>query len=61
MVTNCLVLPLTHVLSLQVLQYLKEIISDEKLYDDRNASIVICDRNLEAALDVKALHLMELR
>jgi SWIB/MDM2 domain len=60
-VTNCLVLPLTHVLSLQVLQYLKEIISDEKLYDDRNASIVICDRNLEAALDVKALHLMELR
>jgi hypothetical protein len=45
----------------EVLQYLKEIISADKLYDPRNASIVLCDRDLELALDVKALHLTELR
>ncbi len=46
---------------LQVLQLLKDIISDEKLYDDRNASIVLADEALEHALDVKALHLTEIR
>ncbi len=45
----------------QVMQYLKELIRDEKLYDERNASIVLCDASLETALDVKALHLTELR
>ncbi len=40
---------------------LKDIISDEKLYDERNASIVLPDNDLEDALDVKALHLTEIR
>jgi len=39
---------------------LKEIIGDEELYDPDNASIVLCDHELETALDVKALHLTEI-
>jgi hypothetical protein len=45
----------------QILQYLKEVISQEHLYDKRNASVVICDQNLEEALDCKAMHLTEIR
>ncbi len=46
---------------MQVLQLLKDIISEERLYDDRNASIVLADQDLEIALDVRALHLTEIR
>ena len=45
----------------EVLQYLKSIISQEHLYDPKNAAVVLCDRQLEAALNVKALHLSEIR
>jgi hypothetical protein len=45
----------------QILESLKEIICEERLYDDRNASIVLCDADLELALNVKAVHLTQLR
>lgn len=45
----------------EVLQYLKSIISQEHLYDAKNAAVVICDKALESALDVRALHLSEIR
>ncbi len=38
-----------------------EIIKEEQLYDEGNTSIVICDKELEEALDVKALLLSEIR
>ena len=44
----------------KILQVLRDIISEERLYDDRNASIVLCDQALEIALDVRACHLPEL-
>lgn len=40
---------------------MKDIISDEQLYDENNGAIVLCDAELEAALDVRALHLSEIR
>lgn len=43
------------------MQLLKDIISEERMYDQRNAAIVLCDPELEEALDVKALHLTEIR
>jgi len=43
------------------LDLLKHIISEEKLYDEKNPSIVLCDQALEEALNLRALHLMELR
>lgn len=45
----------------EVLELLKQIISEERLYDARNASIVLCDASLEQALNIKALHLSEIR
>ena len=48
-------------LFLKILESLKEVISEERLYDSNNASVVLCDVALEAALDVKALHLTQLR
>lgn len=45
----------------EVLQYLREVIEEERLYDPHNASLVLCDAGLEVALDVKALHLTEIR
>jgi hypothetical protein len=34
---------------------------EEKLYDENNASIILCDEALEEALNLKYLHLGELR
>jgi hypothetical protein len=45
----------------EVLQFLKELISDEQLFDKRNASVVICDPSLEDALNCKGMHLTEIR
>ena len=44
-----------------ILNLLKDIITKEKLYDPRNASIVICDYDLECALNVKYIHLSEIK
>ena len=40
---------------------LKDIMSREKLYDPRNTSMVLCDAALDKALDMKALHLCQVR
>jgi len=45
----------------KVLQALKDIISSEVLYDTTNPSIILCDFALENALNVRALHLTEIR
>jgi hypothetical protein len=44
-----------------VLTGLKEVISREKLYDPQNACIVVCDSLLEFALNVKSLHISEVK
>jgi hypothetical protein len=40
---------------------LKRIIANEKLYDPQNPTVVMCDESLEDALDVKAIHVSEIR
>ena len=45
----------------EVLTFLKNIIREEKQFDTSNPSIIVCDRELEMALDVKALHVTEVR
>jgi len=47
--------------SFQVLSALRDIIHLEKLYDEKNFTIIICDRDLEAALYMKALHITEVK
>ena len=45
----------------EILTYLKDIMSKERLYDPNNTSLVLCDKSLEKALDMKALHLCQVR
>eukprot|EP00092_Neocalanus_flemingeri_P103610 GFUD01132617.1.p1 GENE.GFUD01132617.1~~GFUD01132617.1.p1 ORF type:complete len:255 (+),score=60.89 GFUD01132617.1:122-886(+) len=45
----------------EILRTLVNIIKDEKLFDVRNPSIVICSTELEQALDMRAFHVTELR
>ena len=45
----------------EVLRILKQIITKEELYDDNNPSIIMCSKQLEEALDQKALHVTEIR
>ena len=45
---------------LQVLKILKDVITSEKLFDPKNPAIILCDDNLEQALDQKALHVSQL-
>jgi len=40
---------------------LKEIIRDEGMFDHRNPVIILCGGELEKALNMKALHVTELR
>lgn len=40
---------------------LKFIISQEKLFDEKNVSIIVCSQELEEALNVKALHVSQFR
>ena len=50
------------VFSLQdILIVLKHIISQEKLFDPRNTSIIVCSKGLEKSLNVRALHVSEFR
>ena len=44
----------------EILAILKAVISEEKMYDVRNPSIVLCSPELELVLDRKALHISEL-
>jgi hypothetical protein len=45
----------------QVLIMMKEIIRDEAMFDQRNPAIILCSPDLEAALNMKALHVTEIR
>lgn len=45
----------------EVLTYLKDIIRGEQLFDRQNPSIIICCNELEEALNMKALHVTEIR
>ena len=50
------------VFSLQdILIVLKHIISQEKLFDPRNTSIIVCSEGLEKSLNMRALHVSEFR
>jgi hypothetical protein len=51
----------TVLLHVQVLNILKEIIRDEGMFDHRNPVIILCGGELEKALNMKALHVTELR
>ena len=44
----------------KVLKTLKDVIISEKLFDPKNPGIILCDDNLEQALDQKALHVSQL-
>ena len=44
-----------------MLTALKRVIANDKLYDPQNPTVVLCDQRLEEALDVKALHVSEIR
>ena len=48
-------------LILQVLLALREIVSREKLFDANNPTVIICSTELENALDMKALHVTEIK
>ncbi len=43
------------------MKILGEIIGGELMFDRRNPPIILCDKDLEAALNMRALHVSELR
>merc|ERR1712024_295124 len=45
----------------EILTILKDTIRGEGLYDEKNPSIILCSRDLEEALNMKALHVTEIR
>ena len=45
----------------EILTLLKDIIRRERLFDERNPSIILCSKQLEEALDQHALHVTEVR
>ena len=45
---------------IEILSILKEVIRDEKMYDQTNPAIIICSPRLENALDMKALHVKQI-
>ena len=45
----------------EILITLKQIIRNERMYDQSNPSIIICSSELERALDMKALHVTEIK
>ena len=45
----------------QVLNALRQVIVRDKLYDQKNPAIVLCDDELERILTAKALHTSEIR
>ena len=44
-----------------MLTALQRLITSEKLYDPQNPAVILCDQHLEEALDIKALHVSEIR
>ena len=46
---------------MEIFKELKVIIRSEKLYDPKNPSIIMCDPDLEIALNMKDLHVTEIR
>jgi hypothetical protein len=46
---------------LQILLALKQVITADQLFDSGNPNIVLCDEALETAIDMKALHVSEIR
>lgn len=52
-------LPYSHSLY-QIILSLKEVILSNRLFDENNPSIILCDSELEEALDCKALHVYEI-
>ena len=46
---------------MEILEDLKVIVRSEKLYDPKNPSIIMCDPDLEIALNMKDLHVTEVR
>ena len=45
----------------QVLTVLKNVIRGEGQFDEKNPSIIMCSPDLEEALNMKALHVTEIR
>ena len=46
---------------IEIMENIKVIVRSEKLFDLKNPSIIMCDRDLEIALDMKDLHVTEIR
>ena len=45
----------------EILTIIKKVIGEEKMFDERNPSVILCSEELEQALDQKALHVTEVR
>ena len=45
----------------EILTILKDEIRQEKLFDERNPSIILCSEELEQALEMRAVHVTEIR
>jgi len=45
----------------QVLVFLRDVMKEANLFDGKNPCVVVCDQELEQALDVKAVHLSQMR
>ena len=45
----------------RILNILQEAIREERMYDSRNSSIILCSKPLESVLNQKALHVAEIR
>ena len=43
----------------ELLMLIKKTIIEEKMFDDRNPSVILCSEEMEVALDQKALHVTE--
>ncbi len=51
----------SYYLLVEIMERLKMILRSEKLYDLKNPSIIMCDSDLEMALNMKDLHVTEIR
>lgn len=45
----------------EILKFLKDIIVRENMFDDTNPAIILCSKDLETALNMKALHVTEMK
>ena len=51
----------SHFTLAEILIIIKDVVSREKLSDPSNPAVIICSRELEEALDVKAIHVTQVR